>query len=340
MGVADRPLPHFQGMSSNHRPQMPWSPTASNFVNHQLSHVVNFWKQGRQAEFRLESLPSGQAELCLRFNLLSPHEVIPPPNSSTPAAPQRPIPPLFPGGVVPKAQGKGPSSTPKFTFRQRKSFRRSVMHHATKAASTLSPPLKGTLRAAAASVCIKQLQAQSFSTPAPNQRKRPRSNSVPSLSPSSLPLASRICSDLHLSENGEASPNSSPIEKLRETASSPLLLNCSTPAPVRMPHPNLNLTSSPSPGGEWASEVESETCCPNCGDIMSAAHQCTLTCSQTQDLSESPFRSSSHQSDVLSTGELDNVTPIQPRRLKMMKFCDTCDSLHPSGSKCQSCDKP
>ena len=290
---------------SHHRPHMPWSPTASNFVHHQLSHVLNFWKQGRQADFHLEALPSGQAALCLKFNLPSPQEVIPPPNSSSPAAPTPPIPPLFPGNFVPKDQATCPN--PKFSSRQRKSFRRSVMHHATKAASTLSPPLKGTLRAAAVKACINQLHAKTFPTPAPNQKKRPRSNSIPSLSPTSLPLASRICADLNLSENGEVSPSSSPIEKLRGHDSSPLLLNCSTPVPVQLPHPNLNLTTSPPQKEDWALEVASETSCPNCGNMMSAAHQCTLTL----DMSESPSSCSrSEQQKMLPCWKCDVPFPV------------------------------
>ena len=66
-------------------PQAPWSPTAQAFAYHQFSHVANFWKQGRQASFRLEVLSGGQAELHLTFQLPPSSEVIPPP---TPVAPQ------------------------------------------------------------------------------------------------------------------------------------------------------------------------------------------------------------------------------------------------------------
>ena len=57
-------------------PQAPWSPTAHAFAHHQFSHVANFWKQGRQASFRLEALHSGQAELNLTFQLPPASEVI------------------------------------------------------------------------------------------------------------------------------------------------------------------------------------------------------------------------------------------------------------------------
>ena len=58
-------------------PPAPWTPTAHAFAQHQFSHVANFWKQGRQASFRLEALPSGQAELNLTFHLPAASEVIP-----------------------------------------------------------------------------------------------------------------------------------------------------------------------------------------------------------------------------------------------------------------------
>ena len=61
-------------------PQAPWSPTAHAFAHHQFSHVANFWKQGRQASFRLEALPGGRAELNLTFQLPAASEVVPPPS--------------------------------------------------------------------------------------------------------------------------------------------------------------------------------------------------------------------------------------------------------------------
>ena len=87
-------------------PQAPWSPTAHAFAHHQFSHVANFWKQGRQASFRLEALPGGQAELNLTFRLPSASQVIPPPSHVSPVpAPQRPIHPLFPKGCSPQRSG-------------------------------------------------------------------------------------------------------------------------------------------------------------------------------------------------------------------------------------------
>ena len=83
----------------------PWSPTAHAFAQHQFSHVVNFWKQRRQASFRLEALPGGQAVLNLTFQLPDASEVIPPPSHVSPVPRQRPIQPLFPHGSFPQGSG-------------------------------------------------------------------------------------------------------------------------------------------------------------------------------------------------------------------------------------------
>ena len=66
-------------------PPAPWTPTAHAFAQHQFSHVANFWKQGRQASFQLEALPSGQAKLNLTFHLPPASEVVPPPAQVYPA---------------------------------------------------------------------------------------------------------------------------------------------------------------------------------------------------------------------------------------------------------------
>ena len=153
-------------------PQAPWSPTAHAFAHHQFSHVANFWKQGRQASFRLEALPGGQAELNLTFRLPSACQVIPPPShvSSVPA-PQRPIHPLFPKGCSPKGSGAELASPKKVSSRQRKSYRRSVLHRAALAAPSLPPPKDGSLRQAA-QACVQRLQV-----PLPPQTSSPESAS-------------------------------------------------------------------------------------------------------------------------------------------------------------------
>ena len=151
-------------------PQAPWSPTAQAFAHHQFSHVVNFWKQGRQASFQLETFPGGFAKLNLTFQLPSASQLVPPPFHVSPVpVHQRPVQPLFPRGCFP--QGSDPKTkppppkskppTPKVASRrQRKNYQRSVLHRAALAAtsSTLPPPKNGSLRQAA-SACVQRLQA-------------------------------------------------------------------------------------------------------------------------------------------------------------------------------------
>ena len=87
-------------------PSAPWSPTAHAFAQHQLSHVVNFWKQGRLASYRLEALPGGRAALNVTFQLPHASEVIPPPFHPVPTH-QRTTCPLFPGGFSPQGPASG-----------------------------------------------------------------------------------------------------------------------------------------------------------------------------------------------------------------------------------------
>ena len=67
-------------------PGGPWSATAHNFVQHQLSHAANFWRQGRPAVFHLESLSGGRAVLNLTFQL---PPTAPPPNKLPPYPPSK-----------------------------------------------------------------------------------------------------------------------------------------------------------------------------------------------------------------------------------------------------------
>ena len=170
-------------------PSAPWSPTAHAFAHHQFSHVTNFWKQGRQASFRMEVLPDGKAELSLTFQLSPATEVVPPPFPVHPAAevvpppphvsPQRHIQPLFPK----KSGAKSKTVSPR---RRRKNYQRSVLHRAALAMSSLPPPKSGSLRQAA-QVCVQRLQAaQAQHENSQSARKRPLTNS-PS-NPSGFPL--------------------------------------------------------------------------------------------------------------------------------------------------------
>jgi len=156
-------------------PQAPWSPTAHVFAQHQFSHVANFWKQGRPASFRLQALPGGRAELNITFQLPPAAEVIPRPSHVPPDPPQRPIPPLFPNGWVPKGSGSAESKKQvlpkKISSKVRKSYQRSVLHRAALAAHSLPAPKNGTLRQAA-QACVQRLQAVSATPVNPQSAKK------------------------------------------------------------------------------------------------------------------------------------------------------------------------
>ena len=144
-------------------PPAPWSPTAHAFAQHQFSHVANFWKQGRQASFRLEALPGGRAELNVTFQLPPASEVVPPPFHPVPAHHRLAVPSL--------------------------------------AVPSLPPPKDDSLRHVALA-CVRRLQAASalpVSTPSSNKRPFPDSPNTPSPS-NPPPLAQRIRSDFQISE--------------------------------------------------------------------------------------------------------------------------------------------
>ena len=255
-------------------PQAPWSPNAHAFAHHQFSHVANFWKQGRQASFRLEALPGGRAELHLTFQLPPSSEVVPPPTHVSPVStPQRPIRPLFPKGCFP--QGSDPNSVTKraskkqVSSRQRKSYQRSVLHRAAMAASSLPPPKNGTLRQAA-QACVQRQQAVSVSTE--NAKKRPATL----LSPSNLsPLAQRIRSDIQIGESSEVeSPEkevlrSSPCPEKSPSPVLPCAKDFPSPAPlVFTPLKALVAVNGPLP------EKPTVGSCLNCDAEMTPDHQC------------------------------------------------------------------
>ena len=249
-------------------PEAPWSPTAHAFAHHQFSHVVNFWKQGRQASFRLEVLPCGKAELNLTFHLPPASEVVPPPTSVP--APQRPIPPLFPRGFFhqePANSNTKYASKKQFSSRQRKSYRRSVLHRAALAATSLPPPKNGTLRQAALA-CVQRLQAVPVSTQSPKKRPFPDSPSVPS--PSNLPpLAQRIRSDIQVGDSEVDSPEK---EVLRSSPSPESSLPPISPCVKGYPSPTP-LVFTPVPP-----KISS---CMNCEAEMTPDHQCEATDSES-----------------------------------------------------------
>ena len=246
--------------------QTPWSPTAHAFAQHQFSQVANFWKQGRQASFRLEALPGGQAELNLTFQLPSASEVIPPP-SHVPA-PQRPIHPLFPeSGSDLKSNQISPKVASK---RQRKNYRRSVLHRAAldAASSNLPPPKNGSLRQAA-SACAQRLQADAVSTQ--SAKKRPLPNSPGGPSPSHFPpLAQKIRKDIQIGESEVDSPEKEVLRGPPFLENSPAPFSpCSKDIPSPAP-----LVFTPEP------PETSSLNCLNCDARMTPDHQCKDTDSE------------------------------------------------------------
>ena len=237
-----------------------WSPTAQAFAHHQFSHVVNFWKQGRQASFQLEALPGGQAQLNLTFQLPAAPEVVPPPFHVSPAPThQRPIHPLFPGGYSPKGPKTKPAAQKKVSSKQRKSYWRSVQHKAALAAPSLPPPKNGSLRQAAlASVQrLESVSALPVSTQRAKKRPLPDSPSGPS-APNLLPLAQRIRKDIQVGDSEGESPEK---EVLR---SSPFP---STPIAKGIPSP-VPLVFTP------VTPEKSSLKCLNCDAKMTLNHQC------------------------------------------------------------------
>ena len=271
-------------------PQAPWSPTANAFANHQFSHVTNFWKQGRQASFRLEVLPGGQAEMHLTFQLPLASEVIPPPSHLFPVPPQRPIHPLFPNGFFPQGSAavskKNPqASQKKVSSRQRKGYQRSVLHRAALAVPSLPPPKNGSLRQAALA-CVQRLEADSALQSA-NKRPLPDSPSAPS--PSSLPpLAQRIRKDIQVGESEIESPEK---EILR-----------SSTFPQNSPSPISPCTKGfPSPAPLVLTPVPSkESSCLNCEAEMTPYHQCEALDS------DSNWEDVENEHDLFPTLEVDS----------------------------------
>ena len=298
-------------------PSAPWSPTAHAFAQHQFSHVANFWKQGRQASFRLEALPSGQAELTLTFQLPPASEVVPPPAQVYPAhVPQRPILPLFPEGCLPKKSDANSKQTSKVSSRRRKSYRRSVLYRAALAAPSLPPPANGSLRHAA-QACVQRLQAVSalpVSTPSGNKRPFPDS---PSPSPSNLPpLSQRIREDIQIGESEVESPEK---EILR---SPPISEN--SPSPIDSPEKEIlrsfpfleNSPDHPALFSPCLKDVLSpvplppeKPSCSNCDADMSLDHQCEVIESDSEDVQGgeiSPPKDAERAQRLLSLQKLTN----------------------------------
>ena len=219
-------------------PQLFWSPTAEDFTRHQPSHVTNFWRQGRTAEFRLKAMPSGRAELCLTFDLPSPSESIPPPNHPALFSPPRNLmKPSFPQGSVSDPK----PVPPKVTSRQRKNYWRSVLHIAALAASSLPPPKNGSLRQAA-QACVQRLQVDPTSHVSMSSVRKEVLSSSPSSPSNHSPLAQRIRTDLQIGESEVESPE----RELLRSQPAPKNSSCISPPSVKGFPPPTPLLFTPS----------------------------------------------------------------------------------------------
>ena len=248
--------------------------------------------------------------------------------------------------------------------KQRKSFRRSVLHRAALAAPSLPPPKNGSLRQAA-QACVQRLQAAAASPVDPHSaKKRPLSDSPTALSPSSLlPLAQRIRSDIQIGESDVESPEkeilrSSPIHQNSPFPISPCAKGLPSPA---------HLVFTPVPPEKsscWTCEAEltpdhqceTKAPCPNCEKEMELHHQCDEV-----PLASSPVMTGSvcdkaktesvcGQSKTLNCDELATIattgqgivlpakTDLSRRTpgkiLNLKKICETCDDLVSISHKC------
>jgi len=248
-------------------PQVPWSPTAQAFAHHQFSHVANFWKQGRQASFMLEALPGGQARLNLTFQLPQASEVIPPPQVPPVAVTRRPAYPLFPNGSSPQNSGADPfaknASQKKISSRQRKSYRRSVLHKAALAAPSLPSPKSGSLRQAALASVQRQQTVPVLPVTTQSAKKRTL-DSPGASSPSNLPpLAQRIRKDIQvgdfqISEGEVESPERESLRSRLDPDSFPPLNSPHCVQKVPPPAPLVFTPPKSHEGSEMPAEVAEE----------------------------------------------------------------------------------
>ena len=250
-------------------PHFGWSPTAEDFTRYQLSHVTNFWRQGRTAEFHLKAMPSGWAELRLTFELPSSSESIPPPIIPAFFAPPRNL----ETPTLPQETGTGPKPPPpKVTSTQRNNYRRSFLHRATLAASSLPPPKNGSLRQAA-QACVQRLQADStLQVSTLSARKRVPSRSPSSPSPSNRsPLAQRMRTDFQIGEHEMESPERESLRSQSYPEKTPSL-PISPPSVRGFPPPApLLFTPSKNQDGTESPEISEETVVKEVAEVVKEA---------------------------------------------------------------------
>ena len=164
---------------------------------------------------------------------------------------------LIPAGFFPqRSRGSvsNPASQREPSPKQRKSYRRSVLHKAALAAPSFPPPKGGSLRQLALA-SIQRLQADSASPATPTTRKRSysESDSPSALSPSNFPtLAQKIRSDLQISEE-------SPERELLRTQ--PTLMKSPSPSSPRSFPPPSPLAFTPTKDPSWRKCSWRRRCC-------------------------------------------------------------------------------
>ena len=195
----------------------------------------------------------------------------------------------FPPGSAAASKSNPQASQKKVSSRQRKGYRRSVLHRASLAVPSLPPPKNGSLRQAALA-CVQRLQADSaFPVSIQIAKKRPLPDSPSAPSPSSLsPLAQRIRKDIQVGESETESPE-------KEILRSPTLPE-NSPSPI-----SPCMKGLPSPAPLIFTPVPSkESSCLNCEAVMTPDHQCEATDS------DSNWEDVENELDLYPTLEVDS----------------------------------
>ena len=73
---------------------------------------------------------------------------------------------------------------------------------------------------------------------------------------------------------------------------------------------------------------------------MAPDHQCEATDSEQSTVSSKVACSADTGQSSVKKMTTDTYDVHRPRRLNIVKFCDTCDTLHPSGSVCVNGTSP
>ena len=215
----------------------------------------------------LEALPGGQARLNLTFQLPQTSEVIPPPQVPPVAVTRRPAYPLFPNGSSPQNSGADPfaknATQKKISSRQRKSYRRSVLHKAALAAPSLPSPKSGSLRQAALASVQRQQTVPVLPVTTQSAKKRTL-DSPGASSPSNLPpLAQRIRKDIQvgdfqISEGEVESPERESLRSRLDPDSFPPLNSPHCVQKVPPPAPLVFTPPKSHEGSEMPAEVAEE----------------------------------------------------------------------------------